>query len=833
MDRPVEITDRRGKASRTFYDSLGRVASWRDANGRQIQMIDGAGKVWQTGYDAEGRKVTSTTPLGRTIRFERDAVGKITKVIDPLGNEVTLTWDSMSRQTSATDPLGRRVDITYDAAGLVAAFTQGGLGTASYAYGTLGFIQALRDFRGKTWSFDHTQLGRLAKQKDPLGNEVTYQYDQRGRLVRINYPTGEWQTAEYDSEERIVRAVYSDGREIRFTYDAMGRKLTAGGISFTYDPEGNVKDTGDGDLHFGASYDDGGRLKTVTYANGLFTVTYEYDARDLLSRVTDNLTGAALEFTYDDDARPLTIGRSNGVTTTFNWDAGDRITRIQDGAIADQKYLYNGAGDVTQVTQTLPLDPASLLSPRTDSFTYDDASQINSTGYVHDARGRLTTMRGSSLVWDASGNLRQTGDATLEYNGLGNLSRRTQGGATVHHYYNAAITSNPIVAEWDEASQKSIRYYVWSPEGSLLYMIDALSGNKVYFYHFDVKGSTLFLTDRTGVVTDTYAYTPYGSIAGRTGSNSQPFTFTGQSGVRQEGGGGLYHIRSRYYDAVTGRFISRDPAWPNYSSWDGLNPYLYARDNPASQVDVTGKGPIAKAAASLLKEAFKKGALKRLGWAALRKGGSNVAQEVIIQGVRPAPDLYMTELEEKMAEPFWDKCTEEFAPYMKGIDWKELGEELLKPTNWISPDLVALPIVAFGFLIDKDLLEAAAEVANIMADSDKTLDQKILLIRIIEEEEHYEEGLLDAKWPFRWLSDPSEFKKKSIYLLKWRLAQKALGVLTDIKRMRRTIELAICEAETAGVKTIDGLMKIAAEWNFDELTREMLIKTWTAKHGSE
>jgi RHS repeat-associated protein len=155
---------------------------------------------------------------------------------------------------------------------------------------------------------------------------------------------------------------------------------------------------------------------------------------------------------------------------------------------------------------------------------------------------------------------------------------------------------NGLNGETADPLQESVdslqRYYVWAPGGDLLYMIDAAEGNKVYFYHFDRTGSTLALTDGAGNVTDAYAYDPYGKLLAHTGGSSQPFTFVGQWGARQEGNSGeLYHIRARYYDAVTARFISPDPIWPQIEDPQQLNPYTYANNSPLNYVDVNGTEP--------------------------------------------------------------------------------------------------------------------------------------------------------------------------------------------------------------------------------------------------
>jgi len=106
------------------------------------------------------------------------------------------------------------------------------------------------------------------------------------------------------------------------------------------------------------------------------------------------------------------------------------------------------------------------------------------------------------------------------------------------------------------------------------------------FYHFDEMGTTLFFTDGSGAVTDSYAVTPYGQVAGQTGTTKNPFTFMGAHGVMQEGDSRLYYMRARYYDETTTSFISRDPVKSIYPN--KINPYQYVVGNPLRFVDPTG-----------------------------------------------------------------------------------------------------------------------------------------------------------------------------------------------------------------------------------------------------
>jgi len=46
-------------------------------------------------------------------------------------------------------------------------------------------------------------------------------------------------------------------------------------------------------------------------------------------------------------------------------------------------------------------------------------------------------------------------------------------------------------------------YYIREPNGALIARIDGATTN---YYHFDALGSTRFLTNGSGTVTDTYTY---------------------------------------------------------------------------------------------------------------------------------------------------------------------------------------------------------------------------------------------------------------------------------------------------------------------------------------
>lgn len=603
MDRVTQITDRLNKNSIVAYNNMDRISSVTDPNNvtasfgydprgwRNSTTV--GGQTWQTGYDDEGVVSSVTTPLGNTTTYQTDKLGYITGITHPLSEMTTFTRDSMSRITGMTDPLSRTTTYGYDSRGLVSSVTMPVIGTATYTRSDLGLLDQITDLRGQSWTFGHTDMGRPSSITDPLSNTTSLDYDTRGRLSQTTYADSSTMDRTYDDAGNVIRRLYSGGADLQYTYDELNRMITANNIAFTRDAEGRITSTANPGTFFGASYDDGGRLETVVYDNGTFTVTYTYDSiTGLLSRVTDSLTNSQVDFTYDNDRRMTGLSRSNGVDTTYTYDNAGRLTRIQDGTIIDLQYTLNAAGEIASVNMTAPLDPATLLADGADTFTYNNASQVSTAGYAYDPRGRLTASPGNTFTWDGASRLTGVSGNTMAYNGLGDLVTRTSGGITVHYYYNKAIGLSPIVAEKNDTSGSFLRYYVWTPGGSLLYMIDAADGNKVYFYHFDRTGSTLALTNSAGTMTDSYAYTPYGKLLGHNGTSQQPFTFVGQWGVRNEGGpstsSGLYHMRARYYDANTARFMSRDPVWPQVADPRQINPYQYALSKPSSYIDPLG-----------------------------------------------------------------------------------------------------------------------------------------------------------------------------------------------------------------------------------------------------
>ncbi len=125
---------------------------------------------------------------------------------------------------------------------------------------------------------------------------------------------------------------------------------------------------------------------------------------------------------------------------------------------------------------------------------------------------------------------------------------------------------------------------------------------KTYFLA-DGLGSVTHLTDNTGKIVESSTYDPYGKPSIFDGAGN-PLTTSAYgnrllfTGREYDAETGLYYYRRRYYDAGTGRFLSRDPL----GYWPDRNLYRYVRNNPIRFIDPWGLDKVASGTGNLLDE---------------------------------------------------------------------------------------------------------------------------------------------------------------------------------------------------------------------------------------
>ena len=114
---------------------------------------------------------------------------------------------------------------------------------------------------------------------------------------------------------------------------------------------------------------------------------------------------------------------------------------------------------------------------------------------------------------------------------------------------------------------------------------DTTDVEDIYYFHSDHLGSTSYVTDRKGNITQYDAYLPYGELLVDEHSSSEdmPYKFNGKEMDEETG---LYYYGARYMNPMTSLWYGVDPLAEKYVAVGG---YVYTIDNPVKLVDLDGK----------------------------------------------------------------------------------------------------------------------------------------------------------------------------------------------------------------------------------------------------
>ena len=104
----------------------------------------------------------------------------------------------------------------------------------------------------------------------------------------------------------------------------------------------------------------------------------------------------------------------------------------------------------------------------------------------------------------------------------------------------------------------------------------------LYYYHPDHLGSSSYITDREGRITQHTEYIAFGEVLFEEHSTSKtmPYLFNGKKLDTETG---LYYYGARYYDPKTSIFLNVDPL-----AEKTMTPYAYTNNNPINLIDPTG-----------------------------------------------------------------------------------------------------------------------------------------------------------------------------------------------------------------------------------------------------
>ncbi|TVP74977.1 MAG: hypothetical protein EA353_14735, partial [Puniceicoccaceae bacterium] len=619
-------TDRRGQTTTHSYDNRRNrlvttypdtsiVTRVVDSSGNLTSLTDNEGNTTTHTYSAPQKRLTTTLPTtaagSAVIENTYDDRDWLAVIEDPLGGTTTLTLDAAGRVIGTTDPLSRPATSTFDANGQVLTRTNAENETSAFTYNARGERTVATNPLDHDISYGFDANGNRTGINNRRSQDYTFTYDLNDRQLTLETPLGHTTTHTWNDRGLLATVTEASTQQTTFTYDSMGRidqqVDPVGAIDFDYDSNGNLTTVTEGtvtltraydnrdrvttytDAHgdtMGYQYDSNGNLTQLTYPGGK-TVDYAYDARNQLISVTD-WNSRVTSYSFDLKGQLTDIIRPNGTIRTIMYNAAGEITRVEerkaDGRLLNlQDFAYDNAGRVTREFIAPIPQPYSIP---THTVTYDNDNRIvtfNGLNVVHDADGNMTSgpLDADSLetyVYDARNRLTSAGGVSYAYDAENNRVAETDSSGTTEYTVEPNTGLSKMLIRTKPDGTKT--FYVYGI--GLLYQVD--EDESTLTYHYDYRGSTRQLTADDGqTVTDVVEYSPYGRIVHRDGETDTPFLYNGMYGVMTSANG-LLHMRARFYNPYTLRFINADPI----GFAGSMNWYGYAGNNPISNIDPIG-----------------------------------------------------------------------------------------------------------------------------------------------------------------------------------------------------------------------------------------------------
>ena len=504
--------------------------------GRQSVIVD------RIGYDKEGHTVY--TKLGN-------------------GTETTYTYDKQRERLQV-------MNLTVDGQTVM---------ENRYRY------DAVDNILGITNAANPTSLTKLNKAKLGGRSSHTYEYDELNRLI---HASGKAKRASYDM-------VMSFGRmsEPLTKVQKVDSTTTAKSYNFAY------------------KYEDSNHPTAPTRIGHDH---YTYDANGNPTLVTNDSTNTTREMYWDEDNRLMVLS-DNGKTSRYTYNAaGERI--MKSYGTMEGVYI-NGApqGITFHETDNFTLYPASILSVNKNRFTKHYfigdkrvASRIG-TGLFNNVYGRNGSYvtAGQQDYAERMNQIQKQKEAYYKQQGIAPGVPTMKGAygdpENTKRGYNSIIDTlgnHDVPQGWIQTPRPNTTPNTnpgppvsWNdptspddPQAGYGYIPNDTNREETFFYHSDYLGSTSYITDDKGNITQYDSYLPYGELLVDEHSSSEdmPYKFNGKE---MDAETGLYYYGARYMNPVTSLWYGVDPLTEDY---ENISSYLYCHANPLVMIDPTGEG---------------------------------------------------------------------------------------------------------------------------------------------------------------------------------------------------------------------------------------------------
>lgn len=596
---------------------------------------------WKTfSYDGNGNVTQTQTALGIIEKWTYDALNRNTSYTNGEGNVSKKTYDKSNNLISSKDAVNSGSSpFNYVSSTLVKDEVNNDYATKSYLYNQEDRVTS-KTHGSRTCSYSNIDtLGRTGgvtcnseNDADPaFAYNYQYIYDASrfGRLDRVSTTTlfGTDTQYSYDYLDRVVgksqinKSIATWGGQstplnVSYAYSAAGKTtsiIMPSGRLIKYNYENNKGRLGSIDINnipfiFDFNYDDAGRLTRWSYNNDKVKYNFQYDKYNEGSLISTGFTikGAWFDsgfrdyFVVDRDGKFDFKMRENGYYIWYQYDKASRVlseklTRaVGDYDVTQYKFDYsydaNGNRKTFNVSGGDKAQPYTSVKDINYNYYNNRLTSINrnsvneNVNYLPQGELRLNSFLSR---YDGNGQMRYSGGENGQYYMVYNHKneRTIRSLNTSGNWYDRAIQyvydeDSNLIGEYTQ-NGTPITEYIWLDKRLVAAIYGSGGNSKIYAVYSDPNGTprALFQPDEERTVW-TWNNTDFG-LGQITGTVKFNFRLPGQYYDELTG---LHYNLNRYYNPEFGRYMEPDPIGLE----GGSNPYVYAENNPISNIDPSG-----------------------------------------------------------------------------------------------------------------------------------------------------------------------------------------------------------------------------------------------------
>lgn len=624
--------EERGYFTNVLFDTGFTIGITRDSFGYP-DLVHFTGQVGPRTYDLdvneEGLLERMAYPDGRSVSLAYDEFGNVTNYTDAAGRTTTVSYllgrpTKINRILEGTPDVEVSIEFSYDQQmESVSVKDPTGRYVEWYELDGQDRIVTVTNEENQTLHFDYAVAGFVTNMLRFDGTEVAVQYDAQGYVSEIRYPTlqnrytflGNGILQQAENEAGVISNAYGAARRLM----SVLQPVPNGSVTYTRYPAGQVSNMVYAGIMQSRAYDAMGNLMQLSEPQGVIGMTYSA-TNNRMSNVSYP-SGMHAEYTYDVTDRKTGIVWRDGANNilrslSYAYDAADMITNVVHASGARTAYVYDSLdrllreeyfGPTGQLVRVLAYeyDLAGNRLSKTDNgqaeyYTVGIGNKVSAWG------------NGSYYLYDNAGNVTRryynsTNDLDMEWNDRYQMSELYKNGLLAEAYTYDALGRRISVSDGQDVtffiydgrhiaaevdSDGTLRKsYTYGPgmDNVLSMTVYSGGGSQTYYYLKDQLNTVLALTDANGAIAESYEYDAWGNVRVFDAYGAElirsaignRYTFQGREFSWTTG---LYYFRARWYDPVTGRWLSKDPIGIS----GGLNLYAFCGNNPVNFIDPFG-----------------------------------------------------------------------------------------------------------------------------------------------------------------------------------------------------------------------------------------------------